>query len=126
MIPKASPVRAEERYPDGKVRATWSAVTTVDGRYLLHGPESWFYADGSKQYEVNYAAGVKTGPERYWARGGHLVWSWQHDPDGSSAWTRYWPQGTRKTHSVWRQGRCIGTATQWDPHGKVIGEWTFK
>jgi len=51
---------------DGKSQAKWSGKTDASGRFVLSGPEAWFYSDGSKQYEATWRAGVKTGRETYW------------------------------------------------------------
>ena len=39
------------------------------GRYLLDGPEIWYYEAGAKQYEANWSLGHKTGYEPFGTAG---------------------------------------------------------
>jgi len=59
-----------ERYGDGAPRITWSAGRGDDGRYLLHGTETWYFPDGRKQYEAHHTLGRKTGEETLWRQDG--------------------------------------------------------
>lgn len=120
-----SPVSGSQDYPDGKPQARWSAQLGPDGRYLLHGVETWLYPSGSKQYEVTYRSGVKSGSETYWNSNGKKAWEWTHDPNGVSAWVQYWENGTKKHESHWNNGVCEGPATAWSPDGKVVGQYRF-
>ena len=116
-------VRAfSESYPDGTPRLVWSAGVGDDGRYLLDGVETWFYPDGSKQYEATFSLGRKTGAETLWRRDGSMVWKWQHDLDGVSHWTQWWENGIKKAESNWRDSRAFGVARTWDRTGAVINE----
>jgi len=91
-----------EKYPNGKLRATWSARITPHGRYLLNGEETDFYANGAKQHEVTYASGRKTGEEIFWSPDGKKLWSWSHDlKNNRSVWTQYWPNGQKRIQSAW-------------------------
>ncbi len=91
-----------ENYPDGKIRSEWSARICPHGRYLLDGKETDYYEDGSKQHEVVYVSGRKTGLETFWSPDGNKVWSWSHDLTNNTAiWTQYWPNGTMKSQSSW-------------------------
>lgn len=117
--------RYEQRRADGSLEAEWSAGTADDGRYLLHGTETWYYADGAKQYEVTWVHGRKTGRETYWREDGGLLWTRDHGPDGTAVWTRYWPNGGKRTQSTWRDKRAVGEATSWDPDGRVVDRVTF-
>ena len=85
----------EERYPDEKPRSSWSAYTGEDGRYLLHGTETWFYPDGRKEWEATYQDGNKIGSEMFWSPGGEKLWTWEHREDGTSLWTGWWPNGEK-------------------------------
>lgn len=91
-----------ENYPDGKVKAQWSAKIMPDGRYLLDGAETDYYENGQKQYEVTYVLGCKTGGETFWAPNGAKIWAWSHDLDNHrSVWTQYWSNGQKKVESTW-------------------------
>ncbi len=91
-----------ENYPNGKTRSEWSARICPHGRYLLDGKETDYYEDGSKQHEVTYTNGRKTGIETFWSPQGNKVWSWSHDlTNNTSVWTQYWPNGSMKSQSSW-------------------------
>jgi hypothetical protein len=111
-----------EDYASGKLKAEWSAKICDDGRYLLHGTETWYYKNDRKQYEVTYNNGRKTRAEAYWAPDGIKRWSWDHRKNGASVWTHWWPNGRKKSKSAWIDGKCEGTATQWDRSGKIINQ----
>jgi formylglycine-generating enzyme required for sulfatase activity len=109
----------EERYADGgPLRATWSAGTTADGQYLLQGAETWFYRGGKKQWTATYERGRKVGTETFWGEDGRVRWTWEHKPDGTHVWTRFWANGQKRTESSWRDLRAEGTATAWEASGK--------
>ena len=91
-----------EKYPNGKIRSQWSARICPHGRYLLDGKETDFYSTGTKQHEVTYVDGRKTGRETFWSSEGKKVWSWSHDLRHDTAiWTQFWPNGRMKSQSAW-------------------------
>jgi antitoxin component YwqK of YwqJK toxin-antitoxin module len=118
--------KQEEKYQNGKVKATWSGRTGANGDYVLHGPENWFYPDGKKKYEVTYQDGRKTGKESFWLAGGALKWSWDHHPDGTGTWTQYRADGSKKIESNWRGFKADGLAIHWNLKGGAIQKITFK
>lgn len=118
-------LRGTQSYPDGKLQANWSGIIDSTGRYLLHGPEAWYYESGKKQYEVTYKDGKKVGSEIYWSPDGNRVWEWQHQENGIAAWRQYWPNGKVKQESRWNGAEASGPATAWDPSGRVVGKWQF-
>lgn len=111
-----------ESYPDGATKLVWSAGVGDDGRYLLHGVETWFYPDGSKQYEATFALGRRTGAETLWRRDGTIAWQWRHDADGVSLWTQWWENGVKKAESSWRDFRAFGIGRTWDHSGNLAVE----
>jgi antitoxin component YwqK of YwqJK toxin-antitoxin module len=115
----------EEKYPDGKTKASWNAGIGDDGRYLLHGRETWLYGNGQKQREATYKLGRKVGEETYWSDDGRKLWRWEHKDDGSSVWTQWWPNGEKKAESTWRNFKCEGPATCWDMSGKIVSQVVF-
>ncbi len=115
----------EEKYPNGKIKATWSAKITSDGRYLLHGQERWYYGNGRKHCQVGYEDGRKSGSEIYWSADGKKKQAWEHNRDGTSIWTQWWPNGHKKAQSTWRDFKCEGTAMRWDHEGKVLSRMRF-
>jgi formylglycine-generating enzyme required for sulfatase activity len=115
----------EERYPDGKPRYTWSAGRGDDGRYLLDGAETWYYPDGTKQYQAEYKLGVKVGNESYWGMDGKKQWEWEHAADGSSTWRQYWDNGALKYEGGWRNLHAEGPSRRYDRDGKVLSDVVF-
>lgn len=111
-----------ETYPSGALRARWSAGTDPDGRYLLHGTQQWLYEDGTPQWSVSYQYGRKVGEESYWSRDGRKRWNWAHRSDGSGVWTRWWPNGRRRSESTWRDFKCVGVARTWAASGALVSE----
>ena len=116
----------EERYPGGALQGSWSGGVADDGNFVLHGTETWYYEDGQKQWEVRYDLGRKVGTETHWSPEGKTVWSWEHGEDGTSVWTRYWPNGTKRAESSWRNFMADGEARRWDRSGQVTSEATFR
>jgi antitoxin component YwqK of YwqJK toxin-antitoxin module len=97
----------EEKYPDGKPEAAWSAMLSNDGRYLLHGKETWWYPNGQAQYEAMFDRGRKTGPETFYTEDGVKQWSWDHQPGGASVWIQWRPNGSKKCESAWRDMKMV-------------------
>jgi antitoxin component YwqK of YwqJK toxin-antitoxin module len=131
----------KEKYADGKIKATWSARITPNGRYLLDGTEINYYPDGTKQREVTWVNGRRNGGETLRAQDGTLIWSWNHDlANNVSTWTRWWPNGKKHIESQWntnptardlpeRHFRGLvanGTARHYDESGKEIGIYIFQ
>ncbi len=128
-----------EQYPDGKLRSEWSARICPHGRYLLDGPETDYYENGSQQHVVTYAGGRKTGGETFWGPDGAKVWSWSHDlKQNTGIWTQYWPNGRLKSQSAWNtrpEARDLarsffgyvanGAAYQWAPDGTPVRAVSF-
>jgi len=114
-----------ENYPDGKKKIEFSGGIGDDGRFLLHGRETWYYPDGTKQREADYDKGRKVGTETYRSRDGKKKWTWEHKEDGSILLTQYWPNSRKKTESTWKNFKCDGTSTVWDRNGKVISRNEF-
>jgi antitoxin component YwqK of YwqJK toxin-antitoxin module len=119
----------QETYPGGELKMTWSARICDDGRYLLHGTETWYYEDGQKQYEVTYENRSKIGTETYWSLDGVKLWSWEHDrTNDTSVWTQWWPNGFKRIESTWRYGGKVahGRANHWDSSGAGESAWDFR
>jgi len=112
----------KDSFDDGAPKATWSAGRGNDGRYLLHGTETWYYPGGGKQYEAHYALGRKTGTETLWRVDGSRAWAWDHQADGSSRWTQWWEQGGTKAESTWSGFHAVGMARTWNRDGSLALE----
>jgi formylglycine-generating enzyme required for sulfatase activity len=129
MEPSATEISSaktyEEKYPNRKLRIRWSGGVGDDGRFLLDGPQNWYYRSGQKQYRATYDKGRKIGTETYWTQQGKVKWVCEHKDDGSSLWTQYRSDGQKKAESTWRDSKCEGIATRWDRSGKVISRVKF-
>jgi hypothetical protein len=91
-----------ETYPDGHLRATWSARISPNGRYLLDGTETTYHENGNKEHGVTYKSGRKIGSETFWNNDGTRIWSWTHRPDqNTSTWVHYWNNGKKHIQSNW-------------------------
>ncbi|MCC6165122.1 MAG: SUMF1/EgtB/PvdO family nonheme iron enzyme [Acidobacteria bacterium] len=116
----------DERFADGRsARATWSSAELADGTYVLHGEETWTYRNGGTQWSATYDRGRKVGLERYRSEDGTVQWTLDHRRDGTSVWTQFWPNGTKRSESTWRDMQAIGVATTWDATGRQTGRAQF-
>ena len=114
-----------ELHADGKLKAEWSARTTRDGRYLLDGKETHYWNNGTRQWDVTFQNGRKTGTETYWGPDGKKRWAWQHRANDPSIWTQWWPDGKKKAESTWKNMRCEGTASCWNQRGELVSKVEF-
>ena len=128
-----------EKFPNGKTRIAWSARLCPNGRYLLDGRETSFYANGKKEHEATYASGRKTGEETFWAEDGSKIWSWNHNlKKHRGVWTHYWPNGKKRIESNWDtqpEPRDLkrsftglvaeGPARHWDKEGNLTATYQF-
>ena len=123
---EVSHVKQYKEYGENKkVKAIWNAGIGDDGRYILHGAETWYYPNGRKQWETMYDKGKKTGEETYWDRNGKKLWSWKYENDGSAIWSHWYSDGHLKSQSIWRNKMCQGTATLYDQAGEIIEQINF-
>ncbi|MHC4062871.1 MAG: toxin-antitoxin system YwqK family antitoxin, partial [Planctomycetota bacterium] len=90
-----------ETYPNGQVKVTWGAGVDQEGRYVLHGTETWYYENGQKQWQAEYSAGRRVGAETYWARDGKRQWKKMVNYDGTYHWTVWRPDGKVRGKSTW-------------------------
>ncbi|HZQ55244.1 MAG TPA: SUMF1/EgtB/PvdO family nonheme iron enzyme [Bryobacteraceae bacterium] len=118
-------VSLQQLFPDGRVQAEWSAKIDRAG-YVLDGREIWHYENGSQQYRATWKNGRKTGLETYWGEGGHKLWEWNRQPDGTATWTQWWPTGALKHVSHWINGVCQGPAIAYSPDGKMVSRYVFE
>lgn len=125
----ASTVRAIRDYIDhdatGRVHARYRGGVGNDGRFLLEGDATWFEPDGRVQRTATYHLGCLTGPEQFY-RDGTLAWKRDHRVDSATVWTNYWPDGTVRTQSTWRDLHAEGPAVLYDPTGKEVYRVEFE
>jgi formylglycine-generating enzyme required for sulfatase activity len=118
--------RYEEKHDNGKARVVWHAGIGNDGRYLLHGKETWYYLNGRKQYDATFEFGRKVGTETFRRVNGSKAWRWQHAADGTSQWTQWWAGGQKQAESLWRNSYADGLASRWDTKGEQISSVIFR
>ena len=116
--------KIEEHYTNGTPRVVSSGWVGKNG-FVLHGKETWYYEDGTKQYEANFNNGVLEGTETFWDNTGKIKWTCEHTPFGISVWTYYWPNGRKKSESTWWGLTATGPATDWDSEGNVQHQIMF-
>ena len=128
-----------EHYPNGSLKAEWEAVIYHSGRYLLHGPMTDYYADGSIQHKVVYNHGRKTGDELFYNPDGTLRWRWERDLETMrGVWTQYYANGQKRVESQWNieptprdlDRKFIGyiaegPATHWNEDGSIKAVYEF-
>ena len=105
-----------EDYPDGSPHITYSAGIGNDGRFLLEGTETWSYPNGAKQRETQYHLGQEIGTESDWYMWGQLSTQWRYNPDGTSQWTTWWPNGRKRAQSTWKNLELIPGSDQFYPY----------
>ncbi len=99
-----------EKYPNGRVQATWSSGRASDGRELLEGPEEFFYPDGKPMWRLNFHLGQKVGDEVYLRENGTRVWEKVHQPDGGWTWAVYDDMGKETAHSTWKGKQLLSSS----------------
>jgi hypothetical protein len=97
----------QEKYASGKLRVSYRAGRSRDGRFLLDGNEIWYYENGQKQWGASYHAGSKVGNETYWNADGSKKWQRDHIEGGSSLWTIWGLGESVKATSVWHNKKLI-------------------
>lgn len=126
-IKKISNVKTyKEFYENGQLRIEYSGGFGDDGRFLLHGKETWYYENGDVNYTVNYDLGRKVGVESYWNSNGQKIWEWKHRTDGVSEWHQWWGNGIKKAESTWINMKCEGRAKVWDYKGNLVSNVIFQ
>ena len=48
-----------------------------------------------------------------------------HNANGTSQWTQYWDNGSKKTESKWRNFHADGPAKLWDREGQLLSQVNF-
>jgi hypothetical protein len=110
-----------ERYPNGHVKAAWSAGRTADGRVLLDGPEKFFYPDGEPMWTVDFRAGEKTGVEQWLRESGTPIWVKTYADDRTWTWETFDTSGRRVATSHWKGKHLLSSDVPDGPVDKVPG-----
>jgi len=129
-----------ENYPGGALKASWSARTCPNGRYLLHGVSTSYYEDGTTEHEATYVNGRKSSVENFYGPDGMKIWSWNHDDSNNvSIWRHYWSSGYKRIESRWNNSptprdlparnfsgfEANGDSYHWSLCGKSEKAYTF-
>jgi formylglycine-generating enzyme required for sulfatase activity len=114
-----------ETYPSGSPRAEWSGGISPEGRFLLHGRETWYHENGREKWRVQWDRGRKLS-EDYWSEDGIRLWRWEQGEDGARQWVQWWPNGRKKAESTWVNFRAEGDAVRWGTNGEVIIQAKFR
>jgi len=101
-----------EQYPNGGIRAVWSAGTSSDGRYVLDGRQVFYYANGQKQWEAAFQSGRKCGRETWWGENGQKRWERSYDAGGAWTWRIYDAAGKVAAESRWRAKSMLDANTE--------------
>lgn len=138
---KGGEVRSyKEYYPDGKLKAEWSALICTNGRYLLDGMQTEYYPDGKLQHQALYQEGRKVGREVLMNPDGTLRWTWERSlVTNRGTWTLYDAQGKKKIESRWLTRPTArdcdhqffgyvadGPTVHYGPDGKVAKTYLFR
>ena len=111
-----------EKYPDGKLRAEWSAARASDGRVLLEGPERFFYPNGKPMWTASFHAGEKTGEERYMHEDGSPIWIKTYGGNGDWTWQNFDAAGKLSATSHWHNKTLVSSDVPDGPVDKTPGQ----
>jgi formylglycine-generating enzyme required for sulfatase activity len=91
-----------ETYPDGKLKCEWTGGIASGGNYRLDGTQTFYYEDGTKQWESTYTAGRRTGTETFWSSDGKEKWERVFDTTGGWTWRIFGDDGQLRAQSTWK------------------------
>jgi hypothetical protein len=94
--------------------ANWTTVRSADGRILMNGHETFFYADGKLMYSANFLIGHKVGEERYLREDGAPIWVKHYAADGTWTWDNFDSAGKPIATSHWN-GKTLVSSDVPDP-----------
>jgi formylglycine-generating enzyme required for sulfatase activity len=98
----SSVITHRENWPNGKLKAAWSAGRASDGRILLEGQQTLFYETGAKQWVATFHAGNKIGDEIFYRTDASKLWQKTYAADGTWTWRNFDAAGKQTSESHWR------------------------
>lgn len=112
-----------EYYPDGTLKCLYFGGIADDGRFLLDGPETFYYPDGRVCMESGYALGKRVGINTCYHPDG-MPWKRflcsEEDGVPVEVYETFWPGSDRvKTRAVFRNRHASGEAFLYDREGNV-------
>ncbi len=120
-----------EYYKDGSLKCRYYGGIADDGRFLLDGPETFWYPDGKVCWQAEYSLGKKIGNYVYYHPDGTLLkrftCSEGENGDLVEKYETFWP-GTDcvKTCATFYNRHVDGEAICYDREGKVTARNIFR
>jgi hypothetical protein len=114
-----------EYYPGGALKSEYSGGTADDGRFLLHGPERWYYPSGIPMMECCYVLGNRTGRYVYYGETGARIWEWDYKAGGLARYRTFYPgeaDGCLKSDATFRNRFAEGNAQTFARNGELLKE----
>ena len=108
-----------------RLKYEYSGGRADDGRFLLHGPERWYYPSGALMMECNYVLGNRSGRYAYYTEKGARLWEWDYKPDGLAVYRTFYPDGANgrlKSVAAFRGNFAQGCAQTYSPTGALLKE----
>src|ERR1700733_9780167 len=117
-----APVSGIEKDKSGKITAKWSTIQVPDGRVLLEGPETFYYASGHLMWSMKFHRGKKVGEESYFRADGTRGWIKMYGRDGSWAWLNFDRAGKHVATSKWQGKTLLSSDIPDVPMKKKVGD----
>src|ERR1700733_8266393 len=117
-----APVSGVEKDKSGKLTAKWSTIQVPDGRVLLEGPETFYYASGQVMWSMKFHRGKKVGEESYFRADGTRVWIKTYGSDGSWTWQNVDRAGKQVATSKWHGKTLLSSDIPDVPMKKKVGD----
>lgn len=119
--------RVREYYGNGQLRCEWGGCMAEDGRFLLEGPETSYYADGALMTEARYHLGRRVGAYVMYGPDGRKRWKWEYPSQGVELYTVYYEDGESVRSRSRFKNRCAdGLAQTYGRNGNVLSELLFE
>ena len=99
-----------EKWPTGKPKAEWGTARANDGRILLEGPQTFYFADGARQWTADFHLGRKIGDEVFYRANGSKEWEKTYGADNTWTWRRFNAAGKQIAASHWRGKTLLDAA----------------
>lgn len=115
-----------EYHNDGSLMTKNSYIITKEGRFLLHGTETWFYPSGNVQRRTRYHLGHKTGVDEFYENDGTKIWLREYHDNDRSTLYQYYPSGKLRSEVSWKGFAADGQAVLTDENGGIISTSVFK
>ena len=86
--------------------------------YIQHGPDTWFYLDGTVKFRESYLFGKKHGISEFWFSNGHKQGEIHYDQGKMNGKAISWHKnGQKHIEKMWIKGMLTGKEIRWDKKG---------